>query len=180
MKHFVNYGFLFLLVLVIASCHTTYKEIGFGGCVISRNLEMRTTIQSVNSHTSAGKICNVDLDENVEVTSKPNPVVKSNCDLGIKNESQLKYSISKGLRKIKSPITKQAFQKRLKIQMDRVDHNSKGLNLLLISLGLFVIGGLIINTNNYAGLILGIIICGVATIVLTVAAFTFLAGLIMG
>jgi hypothetical protein len=180
MKHFVNYGFLFLLVVVIASCHTTYKEIGFGGGLSIKKIESEKAGKCLDARMSAVENDNFALEENVKVTVTPNATNNPNFKLGIKNESQLKYSVPKVLSKINSPIIKQAFQKRLKTQMNRVDNNSKGLNLLLISLGLFVIGGLIINTNNYAGLLLGIIVCGVATIVLTVAAFTFLVGLIIG
>jgi hypothetical protein len=178
MKHFVNYGFLFLLVLVIASCHTTYKEIGFGGGISARNFEKKSSGEFAIRELPH---CDTVLDFKTEVIPNFTELfqLKTTLKSPLTKQPKLKFISHNPFVKTQRPFNHNA-QNKLKKQMLRENTNSKGLNLLLISLGLFVIGGLIINTNNYAGLILGIIICGVATIVLTVAAFTFLAGLIMG
>jgi len=174
MKQFVNYGFLFLLVLVIGSCHTTYREIGFGGGVSARNFEKATSNE--NLIEILAKRDTENIFNSVVIANRPAELqAKSTMNSRVQNESPIRFISPKGFIKKLRPFNHTA-QNKLKKQMLRENSNSKGLNLLLISLGLFVIGGLFINMNNYAGLLLGILICGAATIALMLAAFTFVTG----
>ncbi len=178
MKHLVNFGSLFLVVLVLASCHTTYKEIGFGGGISARNFENKSTGQFMIRELPH---CDTAVDFESEVIPNLSEMIplKTTVKSSFKNDTKLKFISPKGFIKKLSPFNHNA-QNKLKKQMLRENTNSKGLNLLLISLGLFVIGGLFINMNNYAGLLLGILICGAATIALMLAAFTFVAGWLFG
>lgn len=178
MKHLVNFGSLFLVVLVLASCHTTYKEIGFGGGISARNFEKVTSSENVIEILAKRDTENI-FNSFVIANRTAALQAKSTVNSKVQSESTIKVISPKGFIKKLRPINHTA-QNKLKKQMLRENTNSKGLNLLLISLGLFVIGGLFINMNNYAGLLLGILICGAATIALMLAAFTFVAGWLFG
>jgi len=174
MKHLINFVALFFLVLGLASCHATYKEIGFGGRISAQNFEKKSTGQFAIRELP---FCDTVLDIKSEVI--PNFIelfqLKTTVKSSFVEQLKLKF-ISQNVFVNTQRSFNHTAQFKPKKQMLRENSNSKGLNLLLISLGLFVVGGLFINMKNNAGLLLGILICGAATIALMLAAFTFVMG----